>query len=102
MSEQFELKLPVGDVSAKAVMTIKKLTGLAPSVIKDKAANDEYLVMSRYGNTEGIVLINRIKRELESQGITVRLYENGREETFEHFDNVEQMYREIDASDYPD
>jgi hypothetical protein len=91
------LKLPVGDVPAKAVMLIKKLTGMPLSEIKQKAASDDYLILCDWLDDDGLRLMNRVRRELSKMGIKVRQYEHGKEISPKIFDNLEQTSREIDA-----
>jgi hypothetical protein len=91
------LKLPVGNVSAKAVMLIKKLTGMPLSEIKQKAAAGDYLILCDWLDDDGLRLMNRIRRELSEMGIKARQYEHGKEVSPKIFDNLEQTSREIDA-----
>lgn len=92
------IKLPVGNVSAKACMAIKKMTGLSLGEIKQRAAADEYIVECPVADNDGLKLINEIKREMKKQGITTRLFEDGREEDPDLFDNLESLYEEIDRT----
>lgn len=89
------IKLPVMDVPAKACMALKKLTGLSLGEIKGKAANDEFLYACDYVDDDGLKLINKIKREMEKCGITVRQFEDGVEKPPELFENLEQLHDEI-------
>lgn len=95
-------KLPVGDVLAKAAMSLKKLSGLSLGENKQRAANDEHVLSCPYGDLDGIALINKARKEMESHGVHVRLHRNGLEETAECFDNVEGRYRETERLNYPD
>lgn len=92
------LKLPVGDVPAKAAMTIKQITGLSFADIKSRAANDDYILHCDYLDEDGLKLINKLKRELKKHNIEARLFEDDRPESSTYFDNVEKTAREI--SDY--
>lgn len=102
MKDTLGMKLPVGPVSAKAAMALKKATDLSLADIKAKAANDEFVVLCDYVDLEGLELINRLKREMASLGVEVRLFEDGvYERPPELFDNLEEMHRSIDE-DYDD
>ena len=48
MENTIAIKLPVGSVSAKAYMNIKKLTGLSLGVIKERVANDDFVYVCDY------------------------------------------------------
>ena len=100
MEDTLAIKLPVGDVSAKACMAIKRLTGLSPAEIKRRAAHDEFLLICDYVDDDGLRLINRIRREMKKLGLPVRQFEDGVEGSPELFDNVERLHDEINA-DYP-
>jgi hypothetical protein len=93
----FGLKLPVGDVPAKAVMLIKKLTGTPLSEIKQKVAAGDYLILRDRSDDDGLRLMNRVRRELSKMGIQARQFMYGEEFPTEMFDNLEQTSREIDA-----
>ena len=98
MENTLAIKLPVGDVPAKACMVIKKLTGLSLADIKSRAAGDEYLFVCDYVDDDGLRLINKIKREMKKLGITVRQFEDGIEKSPELFDNLEALHQEINES----
>ena len=99
MENTIAIKLPVGSVSAKACMNIKKLTGLSLGVIKERVANDDFVYVCDYLDDDGLKLINKIKREMKKLGIEVRQYEDGIEKPSELFDNIEKLYVEIDSDD---
>ena len=98
MENTLAIKLPVGDVPAKACMVIKKLTGLSLADIKSRAASDEYLFVCDYVDDDGLRLINKIKREMKKLGITVRQFEDGIEKSPELFDNLEALHQESNES----
>lgn len=100
MEDTLAIKLPVGDVPAKACMAIKKMTGLSLAEIKRRAAHDEFLFVCDYVDDNGLKLINRIKREMEKFGISVRQFEDGVERSPELFDSIEKLHDEINA-EYP-
>ena len=97
MENSLAIKLPVGTVSAKACMAIKKLTGLSLGEIKEKAANDDFIYVCDYLDDNGLKLMNQIKREMKKLGIEVRQYEDGIEKPSELFDNIEKLHKEIDS-----
>lgn len=101
MDSTLGLKLPVGDVSAKATMTIKKLTGLSLAEIKLRAKSDQFIVLCDFTDDDGLELINKLKRELKKLGIEARLFEDQYEETSESFDNLEALHHAIDANEVP-
>lgn len=94
------IKLPVGEVSASACMSIKSMTGLPLREIKKRALNNEYIFECAVADEDGLKLINKIKREMKKLGIVTRLFEDGREEAPELFDNLEQMYDELNRNYY--
>ena len=96
MKDTLGMKLPVGPVSAKTAMVLKKATGLSLAEIKAKAANDEFIVLCDYVDLKGLELINRLKREMASLGVEVRLFEDGiHERPSELFDNIEETHHSI-------
>ena len=96
MEDTLAVKLPIGDVPAKACMAIKKMTGLSLGEIKTKAANDEFIFVCDYVDDEGLKLINKMKREMRKFDISVRQFEDGVEKSPELFDNLEKLHEEID------
>ena len=98
MENTLAIKLPIGNVPAKACMAIKKMTGLSPAEIKSRAANDEFIFVCDYVDDDGLRLINKIKREMKKLGITVRQFEDGIEKSPELFDNLEALHQEINES----
>ena len=99
MENTLAIKLPVGNVSAKACMAIKKMTGLSPAEIKSRAANDEFIFVCDYVDDDGLKLINKMRREMKKFGIAVRLYEDGAEKPSELFDNIEKLHDEINMEE---
>ena len=99
MENTLAIKLPVGDIPAKACMAIKKMTGLSLAEIKSRAANDEFIFSCDYVDDEGLKLINKMKREMKKHGIVVRQYEDGVERPSELFDNIEKLHDEINMED---
>ena len=99
MENTLAIKLPVGDVPAKACVAIKKTTGLSLADIKTRAANDDYIFACDYVDDAGLKLINRMKREMKMLGIAVRQFEDGVEKPSELFDNIEKLHDEIDTLD---
>ena len=99
MENTLGIKLPEGDVPAKACMVIKKMTGLSLADVKARAANDEFIFICDYVDDSGLKLINKMKREMKKFGITVRQFEDGVEKPSELFDNIEKLHDEIDAQD---
>ena len=93
------IKLPVGDVPAKASMTIKKMTWLSLAEIKSKIANDDFIFACDYVDDDGPKLINKMKREMKEFGIVVRQYEDGIEKPSELFDNIGKLHDEINMGD---
>lgn len=99
MENTLAIKLPVGNVPAKACMVIKKMTGLSPAEIKSRAVNDEFIFICDYVDDDGLRLINKMKREMKKFGIVVRLYEDGAEKPSELFDNIEKLHDEINMEE---
>lgn len=98
------IKVPIGDIPAKAQMVIKQMTGLPLGDIKTLAANDDYIFECPVEDDEGLHLINQLKRELAALGVEPRLFEDDEEEDSEMFDNMEELYEEIDeyGENHPD
>ena len=99
MENTLAIKLPVGDIPAKACMVIKKMTGLSLAEIKSKAVNDEFIFVCDYVDDDGLKLINKMKREMEKFGIVVRQYEDGIEKSSKIFDNIEKLHNQINMED---
>jgi hypothetical protein len=91
------IKLPVGEVSAKAAMSLKKSTGLSLAEITSRAINDEYLIECSVADDEGLRVMNGMRKDMAELGIAMRQFEGGREEPAELFDNLEQLNAQIDA-----
>lgn len=89
------LKIAENKVNAKTLMYLKKETSLGLSDIKRKLADGDYIFLYEATNDKGLWKINRVKKELAQQGITVRLFLNDEEEESYIFDNIEKRNREI-------
>lgn len=100
MKDALAIKLPVGDVPAKACMVIKRMTGLSLAEIRHKVAGDEFLFVCDYVDDGGLKLINRIQREMKKFGISVRQFEDGVERSSELLDNIERLHEEVNV-EYP-
>lgn len=96
------IKLPVGDVSAKACMSIKAAVGLSLSEIKQRALADEFILLHDADDFDGLKQINELKRELSKHGIETRTFEDGEEVDPELLDNLETLYEDIDNDPYSD
>ena len=93
------IKLPVGAVSASAIKIIRKHTALSIADIRQRAAEDRYIFECEVGDDSGLRKINRLNKELARVGIEARLFEGGRHEDAELFENLEEFHRLIDEED---
>ncbi len=71
--------------------------GLSLGEIKSRAVNDEYLYVCDYVDDDGFKLINKIKSEMKGYGIFARQFEDGVKKSPELFENLEQLYDEING-----
>jgi hypothetical protein len=99
MAENFEhtagLKIDKSFLSANVLFCIKKTTNMSLSEIKEKIANGDYLLLVDAAELKDLQVVNKLKRELVSLGVTIHLYLDGEEEPSEFFDNIEQTCIDI-------
>ena len=67
------------------------------SEIKSRAAQNAYIVECDAVDENGLALIIRLFNKLTSAGISCELYEHGRLSSIEFFNNLTDMYSEIDT-----
>lgn len=88
------IKLPAGDVPAKAVVAIRKATGLSLADIKSRAANDKFIIESALSDDKALAVIIALYDELLDLGIKPLLYQGGREVTIDFLSNVADAHRD--------
>ena len=92
------IKLPVAAIPAKACMAAKKATGLSLGEVKARALNDEYIFECPVADDDGLELIINLRKELAHFGVKARLFEDGREDDPELFDNLKHLHDEINRN----
>ena len=104
MKNSLEIKLASSSLPAKAIMIIKRETGLSISSIKQRAETGRSIFECPVYDDAGLSLINQLKRALQSVDVETRLFENGREVPSQFFDNLEALHKSIDEESelYPD
>ena len=91
------LKIVDAAVSVQGIKIIRAETNLSISDIKNRAAQNAYIVECDAVDEEGLALIIRLFNKLTSAGVSCELYEHGRISTIEFFNNLTDMYLEIDT-----
>ncbi|WP_322151080.1 hypothetical protein [Paratractidigestivibacter sp.] len=102
MDYVYSIKVDAGKLSAGALMTIKRLTGLSLGGIKEAAMNDRAVFGCDCVDDEGLLLIRRLHDELAEIGVPTKIYWYESEEPYQNLLNLIQMHREIDEEDFPD
>lgn len=93
------LGLKISDVSihVQEIKIIREATNMSISDIKTKVAQNAYIVECDAVDENGLALIIRLFNKLTSAGISCELYEHGRLSFIEFFNNLTDMYSEIDT-----
>lgn len=82
------IKLPAGETPAKAVVAIRKTTGLSIAEIKDRVSKSEPIIDSDLSDDESLGAIIGLYSEMKGLGIESKLYQGGREVSIEFMENV--------------
>lgn len=88
------IKIFSQSLSAKAIGTIRKSTGLPISEIKKRAESGEYLVEADLSDDKSLLTIIELAEELSTYGIRVELYQGGQEFSLEFMKNTYESHRE--------
>lgn len=91
------LKIVGTAVSVQGIKIIRAETNMSISEIKSRAAQNAYIVECDEVDENGLALIIRLFNKLTSAGISCELYEHGRLSSIEFFNNLTDMYSEIDT-----
>ena len=91
------LKIVGTVVSVQGIKIIRAETNMSISEIKSRAAQNAYIVECDAVDENGLALIIRLFNKLTSAGISCELYEHGRLSSIEFFNNLTDMYSEIDT-----
>lgn len=91
------LKIVGTAVSVQGIKIIRAATNMSISEIKSRAAQNAYIVECDAVDENGLALIIRLFNKLTSAGISCELYEHGRLSSIEFFNNLTDMYSEIDT-----
>ena len=81
----------------QGIKIIRAEINLSISDIKNRAAQNAYIFECDAVDEEGLALIIRLFNKLTSAGVSCELYEHGRISTIEFFNNLTDMYSEIDT-----
>ena len=91
------LKIVGTAVSVQGIKIIRAETNMSISEIKSRAAQNAYIVECDAVDENGLALIIRLFNKLTSAGISCELYEHRRLSSIEFFNNLTDMYSEIDT-----
>ena len=95
--DTFGLKICDTSIPAQGIKIIRAETNMSISEIKSRAAQNAYIVECDAVDENGFALIIRLFNKLTSAGISCELYEHGRLSSIEFFNNLTDMYSEIDT-----
>ena len=95
--DTFGLKICDTSIPAQGIKIIRAETNMSISEIKSRAAQNAYIVECDAVDENGLALIIRLFNKLTSAGISCELYEHGRLSSIEFFNNLTDMYSEIDT-----
>ena len=99
MSVIYGIKVAGEDLSAKALMETKKLTGKSLSDIKSAVAAGVPIFECDCADEEGMETMLALRSALETGGAKPAHLVNGRVEPFSHLENALNSYRSIDEVD---
>ena len=88
------IKLPSSDVPTKAIVAIRKATGLSISEIKLRVAKGESIIESDLSDDESLGAIIDLYGELLALDIQSLLYQGGREVSIDFLANVVDSHRD--------
>ena len=91
------LKIVGTAVSVQGIKIIRTETNMSISDIKNSVARNAYIIECDAVDENGLALIIRLFNKLTSAGISCELYEHGRLSSIEFFNNLTDMYSEIDT-----
>ena len=95
--DTFGLKICDTSIPAQGIKILRAETNMSISEIKSRAAQNAYIVECDAVDENGLALIIRLFNKLTSAGISCELYEHGRLSSIEFFNNLTDMYSEIDT-----
>jgi hypothetical protein len=90
------IKLEDANVPAKAIMEIRKATGLAMSDIKNRAANGELLMECDLADDQGLATMIGLAKKLDKLGVKTSFMYNGEPEDLQFMENLQQTYGLMD------
>ena len=89
------IKIQGNFISAKMIKIIRTEISTSISDIKNKIISNEYLYECDATDEEGLLLIIKLYNNLTSNGIFCELYEHNRISSITFFNNLSNMYSEI-------
>lgn len=100
MDYDYSIKADAAELPAKALMAVKKLTGLSPVEIREGVAAGLPIYGCSAVDDAGLSLIARIHDELAELGVETSIFWYDRPEPYQKLLNTIRMHREIDAQEY--
>ncbi len=91
------IKIADASISAQGIKIIREKTDMSISDIKSKVAQNAYIIECDAVDEEGLALIISLFNQLTSNNIMCELYEHGRLSSVDFFNNLTNMYSEIDT-----
>ena len=99
MATNYSLLIDQGDLNAKAISVVRKHLGIAMGEVRRRAAAGEPMYECEATDNDGIALIIKAHRDLESYGIGDRIIRGAREVGVAHLENVLRERREDVVAD---
>lgn len=91
------LQIAETNISVQGIKIIRDEMNMSISDIKRRVAQNAYIVECDAVDEEGLALIIRLFSKLTGIGISCTLYEHGRPSSIHFFNNLLNMYAQIDT-----
>ena len=96
----YSIKVDANEVPAKALMAIKKLTGLPLGAVKEAVAGGSPIFGCGCADDEGLLLIAKLHDELAEMAVATVIFWYDSEEPYQNLLNTIEMHREIDEEEF--
>ncbi len=96
MEYSFQIGLLDNDIPAKALMLIKRTTGISFAEVKQKTAMGEPFFSCSLSDDKRLQTIVNLYKSLEAQNVQAQLYDTGKPETIDVLENT--LASHIDTS----
>ena len=100
MKYTYAITVAEGQISAQALMQVKKLSGLSLSEIKERVARGLPLIECDCADEEGMELLLELYAGLDAQGVEATFLDCGDPAPIQYLRNALDSYRELDEQEY--